>query len=210
MRTFLTIMILIGLACGPAFAAEQITVSPKSVVELTLPTGWTLPQEPPAEIIEEMAEHLGHDAEAKGHHPSKEELTSMARKRLAANEAIVFHQATGAHLTIDFSPLHDDESPPGATTVKTSAEYALQSLETEEGVSKFTGSQHDIRIAGAKHASRIDASYMHHEEVVDFTGVVGYAAENWFFLYFTNPGRDKKVHQEFETMLGGLKIVPKM
>ncbi|PLX82452.1 MAG: hypothetical protein C0616_02235 [Desulfuromonas sp.] len=210
MRILVIVLLVVGLFCSPVLAAERIAVSPATFVELTLPAGWVLLQEPPTAMVEEMAEHLGHDAEAKGHDPSPEQLIAMARKHLAANEAIIYHEQTGANLTIDFSPLHDDESPPGAKTVKTSAEYALQSLETEEGVTEFTASQHDIRIPGAKHAARIDSSYKQHDEAIDFTGIVGYAAENWFFLYFTNPGRSDTVHQEFEQLLAELKIVPKM
>lgn len=209
MTRILIILVAAGLFAGVSVAAERIPVTSQLAVELTLPEGWSLPSVPPAAMVEEMAEHLGHDAEAKGHHPSAEQLAAMARKHLAANEAIVYHAGSGANLTIDFSPLHADETPPGAGTIGKSAEYALQSLESEEGVSGLQSSRRSIAIPGADHAVRFDAFYRQHDEPVGFYGVIGYAPGQWFFLYFTNPGRDEAVARAGDQILASLKIVPR-
>ena len=190
---------------APAFA-EEMAVAEGLVLNYTLEPGWELVTTAPEALVAEIAEHIGHEAEAQGQHPSAEQITRAAQKRLAANEAIIYHPASNSHLDIDFSPLEEHEQAPSSKTLRRSAEFALQSLEGEEGVHKVKSSVTETKVFGAREAYRLDATYMHHDEPVTFIGIIGFVEPSWFFFYFTAPGQDPAALQGIESILANLKI----
>lgn len=205
-RLICTFLLLLGPAL-PA-AADDIAVGEGLILRIDVPAGWTLYREAPAALIEETAEHVAHEAEAAGKHPSAEQIRQVAAKRLAANEAILYHPASGSHLDIDFSPLKDNESPPSRTGLKNSARYAGQSLESEEGVSAVETRVVPTEVAGSEEAYRLEAEYRHHDQPVTFIGIIGYSQRHWYFLYFTAPGQHTMALQEIEQILDSMKIRP--
>lgn len=187
-------------------AAEEIVVDGGYVVSLKPAEGWVVYTSAPEPLIEEIAEHVEHESMAQGYHPSPDQLREAALKRLDANEAIVYHAASKSHLDIDFSPIGPKEMAPNLKTLKGSAGYALQSLEGEEGVS---GLKHEIRVvnvAGAGEAARLEASYKHHDESVNFIGIIGYVDRAWFFVYATVFGEDPTLLREAQLILGSVEI----
>jgi hypothetical protein len=194
------------LLLGTTALADEIAVGEGLVLKMSLPAGWALHTEAPEPLVLETAEHIEHEAEAAGKHPTEEQILRVARKRLAANEAIAYHAASGSHLDIDFSPLESDEKPPGSKVLKTSAKYAVQSLEGEEGVSQVKSNVSSAKISGSENAYRLDATYRHHDEPATFIGVIGYAERHWFFLYFTAPGQQADALQTIEELLKSLEI----
>ena len=177
------------------------SAGPTLKLTLGLPSGWAIYHEAPEALIAETAEHVEHEAEAQGKNPSQEQILQVAKKRLAANEAIIYHASSGSHVDIDFSPLEENEQPPSSKTLKHSAEIAAQSLEGEEGISGVKYHISPFTISGSKDAFRIDADYHHHEEPVRFSGIVGYADRHWYFFYFTAPGKDPDALKTFEELI---------
>ncbi len=185
------LLVLFMIVLQPlAATAETVQISSKTSVHFTIPAGWELAEQPPAELLELLAEHIAHDASNKGHSPSQEQLLAAAKKRLKANEVLLYNPKTLAAMTIDFSHLRQDERPPSKESIKLSAKYAGQSLEQEEGVSQFESKIQDVKVIGAWYASRFDADYLHHDDNTHFTGIVGFSAPNWFFFYFTDYLKD--------------------
>lgn len=203
-RLLLLLPLWLGLAL-PCLAVE-IDVGQGLVVELTLEPGWAVYQQAPAALVDETAEHIAHEEAAKN--ASAEQIRRVAEKRLAANEAIIYHAASGSHLDIDFSPLAAEEAAPRDQDLEASARFAEQSLETEEGVHDLTAKIVAAQVPGARTAYRLNAAYRHHEEPVEFIGIIGFAARQWFYLYFTSPGKDPKALVDIEKMLGSLQIKP--
>ena len=187
MKALLLTIFLSLFLSGPAFSAT-IQVGGDLELEIPVPEGWTLYQEePPMALVEEMAEHIAHEAEAQGASPSREQILDVARKRLVANEAILYHDAGGAHLDIDFSALDPGQKPPSTKTLRNSAKYAAQSLAGEEGVSDVDWEVSEFKVQGAREAFLLAADYRHHDDPVRFLGVIGFAgSDQWFFLYYTD------------------------
>ncbi|MBW2478198.1 MAG: hypothetical protein JRE63_12835 [Deltaproteobacteria bacterium] len=207
MRIFFITLLSLGFLVQPVLS-EEITVGSALTLTLDLPTGWTIYNEAPEALIVEVAEHVEHEAEAQGKSPSQEQILEVAKKRLAANEAIVYHASSGSHLDIDFSPLEENETPPSSKLLKQSAEFAVQSLEGEEGVSGVEHRISPFTIPGSSNAFRIDADYRHHDEPVRFSGIIGYAERHWYFFYFTAPGKDADAVRTFEDLIKSFTISP--
>jgi len=191
------------LCAGPASAVE-ITVAEKLVLEIELSPGWTLQLEPPEALVDELALHVAHDPAAAG--ATEEQIRAVARKRLAANEAILFHAVSGAHLDIDFSPLAPGEPEPDARSVRRSAEAAVLSLEHEDDVSELVWDIAPAKLAGVPATFLLSASYLLHERPMIFLGYVGYVEKYWFFLYFTASGDAPEVRREIQAMLSRATI----
>ena len=160
-------------------------------------------------LVEEMAEHIAHEAEAQGASPSREQILDVARKRLAANEAILYHDASGAHLYIDFSALDPGQKPPSSKTLRNSAKYAAQSLVGEEGVSDVDWEVSAIKVQGAREAFLLAADYRHHDDPVRFLGVIGFAgSDQWFFFYYTDYLRAPGTFGQMQDILDQAVIRP--
>jgi len=187
----------------PATAAE-IVIFEDLLVELPLSEGWALHLEPPDALVKEMAAHVAHEPAAAN--ASAAQIEKVTRKRMAANEAFVYHAASGAHLEIDFSPLEQGASAPSTKTLRTSAEYAAQSLEGEEDVSNVVWEVIPVKIQGAREAFQLVADYQQHDLPVKFVGTIGSVQGYWFFLYFTDPSQKPEVFEEMQEMLGKLVV----
>ena len=198
---------LFALAIGflplPVTAAELV-ISEDLFVEIPLREGWTLHLEPPEALVLEMAAHVAHEPAAAN--ASAAQIEKVTRKRMAANEAFVYHAASGARLEIDFSPLEQGASAPSTKTLRTSAEYAAQSLEGEEGVSNVAWEVIPVKIQGARDAFQLVADYQRHDLPVKFVGTIGYVEGYWLFLYFTDPSQKPEVFEQMQEMLGKLVV----
>jgi hypothetical protein len=191
------------LSASPSHAAE-IAVAENLIFEINLSAGWTLHTEPPEALVKEAASHVAHEPAAAN--ATTAQIEKVARKRMAANEAFVYHAQSGAHLDIDFSPLEQGASAPSTRTLRTSAEYAAQSLEGEDDVTGLDWAVAPTTINGAVEVFLLSASYLQHEHPMTFLGYVGYARGYWFFLYVTVPGKHPAALQEMQSMLGHVAI----
>lgn len=184
--------------------AAEIAVTRNLVVEINLSEGWTLHLEPPDALVKEMAVHVAHEPAAAN--ATAEQIESVTRKRMAANEATVYHDASGAHLDIDFSPLDQGQSAPSSQTLRNSAKYAAQSLEGEEDVADVTWDVTSVKINGAREAFQLAADYKQHDSPMKFLGIIGYVEGYWFFLYYTDPGKDSATFGEMQAMIEQLVV----
>ena len=184
--------------------AAEIAVTKNLVVEINLSEGWALHLEPPDALVKEMAVHVAHEPAAAN--ATAEQIESVTRKRMAANEATVYHAASGAHLDIDFSPLDQGQSAPSSQTLRNSAKYAAQSLEGEEDVADVTWDVTSVKINGAREAFQLAADYKQHDSPIKFLGIIGYVEGYWFFLYYTDPGKDSATFGEMQTMIEQLVV----
>jgi hypothetical protein len=202
-RYAFVLSLVVSLLVLPSHAAE-IAVTKNLVVEINLSEGWTLHLEPPDALVKEMALHVAHEPAAAN--ATAEQIEKVTRKRMEANEATVYHAASGAHLDIDFSALDQGQSAPGSQTLRNSAKYAAQSLEGEEDVADVVWEVTEIKINGAREAFQLAADYKKHDSPVKFIGIIGYVEGYWFFLYYTGPGKDSATFGEMQTMLEQLVI----
>jgi len=204
MKQSLFILILVvNLLALPSHAAE-ITVTENLVFEINLSEGWTLHAEPPEALVKESSSHVAHEAAAAN--ATTEQVENVARKRMTANEAFIYHAKSGAHLDIDFSPFEQGASAPSTRTLRTSAQYAAQSLEGEDDVTELVWDVAPTIINGAYETFLLSADYLQHDHPMTFLGYIGYVEEYWFFLYFTAPGRSPAILQEMQSMLGHVAI----
>lgn len=202
----LALVIMLMIFSSTLSSAADIVVGDGLILTLETVDGWVVHSSAPEALVGEIAEHIAHESEAQGYSPTPDEVRQAALKRLAANEAIVYHAASKSHIDIDFSPISLKEKAPQLKTLKGSAGHAVQSLEGEEGVS---GLQHTIRVvdvAGAGEAARLEAKYKHHDEAVTFIGLIGYVDRAWFFLYVTVFGDDPSVVKGAEAILDSVIV----
>ena len=205
MYRLLQTLVISLLLTGTTFAAT-LDVGGGLAMELSVPDGWTLTREAPIALLEEAAKHIAHEAADQGASPTHEQLIDAARKRMAANEAILYHEQSGAHLDIDFSPLDEGEKAPSSQTLRKSAKYAAQSLEGEEEVSDVVSGVDRIKIRGAKDAYLLSADYKHHGHPVRFLGVIGFVPDQWFFFYYTDPLKSKTAYGEMQQVFDSVLI----
>lgn len=202
-RSVFLLALALCLSFLPAHAAE-IVVAEELLVDMVLSEGWTLHLEPPDALVKEMAVHVAHEPAAAN--ASAEQIEKVTRKRMAANEATVYHAASGAHLDIDFSALDPGNSAPSSKTLRNSAKAAAQSLEGEEDVSDVVWDVSPVNIQGAQEAFQLTADYKQHDLPVKFVGIIGYVEGYWFFLYFTDPSQDPDVFEQMQEMLKKLVV----
>lgn len=202
-RSVFLLWLAVILLASPGFSAE-IAVTDKLVVDIDLVDGWDLYLEPPDALVKEMATHIAHEPAAANATPGQ--IETVARKRLADNEATVYHAASGAYLLIDFSPLEPGRSAPKARTLRNSAEYAAQSLEGEDDVTAVVWTVDSVKVRGAPEAFQLVADYKKHELPVKFVGIIGYLEGYWFFLYYTDPSHDPAVFGQMQGMLETLVV----
>lgn len=188
-------------------SAQMLTIKPD--LKLGLPqlgSNWVVSQEVPEALVAETAEHLQHELEAQGKQVPHEKVLEAARKRLAANELFIYNPKTGATMTVDFSPLREDESNPRRATIEQSAMYAAQGLEEEEGLNEVTHSTAKTSMFGLQHAYRIDANFHKHGAATRFLGVVGFVAPYWCYFYYTDPLQDPKDFSEMSSLLQAMVV----
>ncbi len=202
-RPLLLFMLAASLLTLPVHATE-IAVTENLILDIDLRAGWILHLEPPEALVKEAASHVAHEAAAAN--AAVEQIEKVARKRMTANEAVIYHAVNSAHLDIDFSPLGQGESAPSTRTLRNSAEYAAQSLEGEDDVSDMTWEVASVEINGAAETFLLSANYLQHDRPMTFLGYIGYVEEHWIFLYFTAPGKDSDVLQEMQAMLKHVSI----
>jgi hypothetical protein len=191
----------------PSYAAE-IAVTESLVVEIDLSEGWALHLEPPDALVKEMAAHVAHEPAAVAANATPEQIERVARKRMMANEAIVYHAASGAYLYIDFSAVDQGASAPRSKDLRNSAEYAAQSLENEEDVTAVVWEVTPVKVNGAREAFQLAADYRQHEFPMKFMGIIGYVEGYWFFLYYTDTMKDPETFGEMMSMLEKLVVRP--
>lgn len=184
--------------------AVEIVVADNLVLSLNLSDGWILHLEAPDELVQEMAAHVAHEPAAAN--ATAEQIEKVTRKRLAANEAFVYHAASGAHLDIDFSPLEQGGSAPSSATLRSSAEFAAQSLEAEDDVTDMVWNVSSAKINGSVETFLLSAGYLQHDRPMNFRGYIGYVRQYWFFLYFTAPDSEPEVLQDMQAMLEDARI----
>lgn len=203
-------LVAFGLfAAWGSAAAESFDLGSGHRLEMSLPGDrWTVAREAPAFLIEETAEHLEHELSAQGRSFTDDRLLELAQKRLAANELFVFNPGSGAVLTIDFSPLRDDEDAPSRRSIASSARFAGQGLEEEEGVSDVEYEVNRTEVPGARYAYRVDASYRHHDEGMKFVGIIGFRQPDWFYFYYQDRLRDAKDFASMKTVFESLRLQP--
>ncbi len=187
--------ILLALSCHGA----EIAVAERWVLDINPGAGWTLSRVAPETLVEETTRQIAHEPAAAN--ATAEQVESVARRRLAANEAFVYHAASGAYLTIDFSPLEAGEAAPDSSTLRDSARVAAKSLAGEEEVSDVAWDVTPFRIAGTREAFKLAADYRQHGHPMKFLGIIGYVEGYWFFLYYTDPVRDPAAFGEMQGML---------
>ena len=201
--------LLIAVLMLPLFAASSgavgLPVAKGLVFALDPVGGWTVHSaDPPEALVKETARHVAHEPAAAKATP--EQIEIVARKRLASNEAIVYHPSSGAHLNIDFSPLDEGASAPNSRTLKKSAEYAARSLANENDVTDAIWDIRAVKFDGASDTYLLSVKFLRHGAPMVFQGYVGTVQRHWFFLYFTAPGDDLQVLQEMESMLANASI----
>lgn len=186
--------------------AETVDISSNIRLHFELPAGWISNLDPSPFLVDEMAEHIKHDAAGKGRHPSEEQLRQAARKRFKDNEALLYNPETHAFMSLDFSSLRQGEHAPSHKSIKLSTRYAGESLSNEEGVTDVTTDSSNIDILGAWYAHRFDSSYKHHDKPMAFIGVVGFVSPYWFYFYYTDYLGNAQDRVSAEKILKSIRI----
>jgi len=181
-------LIAISLAAaGPAMGAV-FEVRPNILVNFSdLPSPWQISAEPPESLVRQSAGHISPGQLAAARKAGIDSPEEAARQMLKGNELFLYNPQSGAHVKVDFSPLRQQEAPPRARTLKASARYAAEGLQSEEGVEGAASKVGKARLAGAKAAYRVDAEYLMHGEPTRFIGIVSFAHGHWIYLYYTGP-----------------------
>jgi hypothetical protein len=205
MKPFALFTVLLLFVASP-LSAETVTISSKLRVHFEVPPGWVSNPDPPQFLVDEMAEHIEHDAAQKGRHPSRDQLQKAARARFASNEALLFNPHSHAFMSLDFSPLSQGERAPSDKTIKLSARYAGESLGQEEGVTELTTQPSQVAVAGAWYAQRFDSRYKHHDKPMAFTGIVGFVSPYWFYFYYTDYLENRQDRESAEKILQSIRI----
>ena len=187
-------------------SAETVDISSNLKVHFEVPSGWVSNPKPPQYLVDEMAEHISHDAAAKGRYPSKDQVQKIALERFGENEALLFNPQSHAYISLDFSPLRQGERPPSQQSITLSARYAGESLGQDEGVTDITTEDSNAEIFGAWYAQRFDSRYKHHDQAMAFTGIVGFASPYWFYFYYTDYLKDPMDRKAVEKILKSIRI----
>ncbi len=202
-----SLLVLSACAVPPAPDA-LLAVAPGLSVGINLPDEkWIIASEAPDFLVEEMAEHIAHDLEAQGKAAERATIETAVAKRLAANEHFVFSPVSGAHMEIDFSPLDPGDAAPSRDSVADSARYAAESLESEEGIDELSYEVGRARIYGADYAYELQARFMKHDVAMRFYGLVGFVDFSWFFIYYTDAGRDSGDYSQAIQILRSVQVV---
>lgn len=208
MRMLTGLVVLLAGMVVPCFAgAVEIPLGSGLSARFDLPSErWEVSAEAPEFLIDQQVHHLRHEAREKGAQVSDDQLQGLARRRLAANEQLVYNRNTQAVLLIDVSPLREEEEVPGDRAVKLSARYAGESLSSEEGVAEVDFRVRPVRMEGVGSVYRLEADYLLHGKPVRFIGQVGFAEGAWFYLYYTDHLADPLDYGEMESLLESFRF----
>ena len=185
MRRILLLALLPLLLPLSAPAAEYELRPGLRIILPDLADPWLVAREPVPAMVEHLAEHLRDDAVRKGQAVTREQAKAAARKRLQANELMIYNQTSEAHLLISFSPIDPGDADPSARALAKSAQYAAEGV-IDEGWTKVKIRHADARIQGAQRARHFEIDYLEEGERGRFMGIVGYARPYWFWLYATD------------------------
>lgn len=189
--------------------AQLISVTPEYQLGMDLKDErWQIQKKAPEFLVEEMAEHMGHEMEKTHPAISLDQLREATEKRLSVDDLFIFNHESHARMVIDFSPLRPGESRPSKKTIVASANYAGQALSAEEGVSKAAYKTVKFHLPGAIHAHRLEADYTHHNERIKLIGIVGFADPYWFYFYYTDPLADAADLVSMESLIQSFVLVP--
>ncbi len=181
------LMILFQVMSTSALAASYEVRPGIEVSIATLPSSWQVSKTPPAFLVRERAAHLHEPQLAAARKAGFDTPEEAARQMLQVNELFIFNPQSGGHLEVDFSPLKAGEEAPTAGTLKASARYAAEGLETEEGIEAVRAKVGKTDITGADAAFRVDAEFRSHGEPTRFVGIITFASNHWIYLYYTGP-----------------------
>lgn len=180
--------------------ADTYRLTDDIILHLQVTDGWTLHiKDAPERLVMEIASHIAHEPAADS--LTQEQIMLVAKKRLEANEGILYHPSSGAHLDLDFSLVAEGEHQPKDHALKTSAEYAGQSLANEKDISEAVWDINQSYIKGLDKVYRLSASYRRHDEVFVFWGYIGAVKNHWVYLYFTAPAIQVDAISEMAKML---------
>lgn len=204
-----TLVLLLCCSCARnPWPDTLLEVAPGLTLAIRIPPGkWRVAAQAPGFLVEEMAGHVAHDLEEQGKAVDAAAIEAAVGQRLAANEQFVFNPVSGAHMEIDFSPLTAGETAPSRRIVADSARYAAESLISEEGVGAVDYQIRRARVPGADHAYSLAANYRKHESPTRFYGLIGFAGGGWFYLYFTDPGKDETDYPESQCMFRSARLL---
>lgn len=202
---WVTLMLSFGIS---SVQAATLTSPAGHRLDWQLPSGWQVLTEPPAELVAEIALHISHEATRKGKKAARIQLEQAAARRLAANELLLYHQQSGAWISIDFSSSAAGSEPPAAKILELSARYALESLGNEEEVRDLDSSQQEFKLPGTEHTQLIVARYRHHEIATEFRGLIGYLPGEWFYLYATSYPEKADLKTQIDTLFKSLSFSP--
>jgi len=182
------LLVVLLLAVSNLALAAGYEVQPGIEISFApLPPPWQVSNEPPDSLVKESTAHINPAQLAAARKAGIDSPEEAARQMLKANELFLYNPQSGAHLKIDFSPLREGESPPSARALKSSARYAAEGLQDEEGIEAAKSKVGKTRITGAKAACRVDADFMMHGVATRFIGVITFARNHWLYLYYTGP-----------------------
>lgn len=197
----LALMLVPALAMGATFQLK-----PDLKVNLPdLMAPWMVSTEPPAELVEHLAEHVLEEAAAQGKTPTPEQAREAAMKRARSNQLFVANPESGAHLLISVSPLEKGEKAPSAKTVALSAEYAADGV-ADEGWTDVKTQQSATALKGAQTAQWFSIDYSHEGKRSLFLGVVGFAHPYWFWFYGNDHLKDPQDRAVLEHLMRGIEI----
>lgn len=207
---FAGILILLSASCArPPEPAQLVLVTPEYYLGMDLSDErWVIRKKAPEFLIDEMAEHLGHEMEKTHPKITHAQLRKASEKRLKVDELFIFNPQSHARLVIDFSALREGESPPSRKTIATSADLAGKGLVNEEGVTHVGYKTSRARVFGASSAYRLEADYKHHDEQLKLIGIVGFADPYWFYFYYTDPLNDLGDLVSMEKLLESFVLLP--
>lgn len=200
---FLFLFLLVPWTAG----AQTLALDRQLSLEFQMPGArWVFSRKAPEMLVAQSVRQIEGELRAKGQQVPRSKVETLARKRLARNEAFVFDPHTGANLVIDFSPLRPDESPPSDQDVATSASYAGDSLTGERGVVGARPEIARVTLSGARVVFRLRATYQQDGVPKSFTGLIGYAHPYWFYFYYTDPLKEPADAREMERLLHSLVL----
>ena len=200
--------LLLSACAVPPAPETLLSVAPRLSVGINLPGGnWKVTSAAPDFLVEGMAEHVAHDLESQGKVADRTAIEAIVAKRLAANEYFVFNPVSGAHMEIDFSPLAPGEVAPSRDSVANSARFAADSLGSEEGVAELSYEVGKARIYGADYAYSLQASFLKHDVATRFYGLIGFVDASWFFIYYTDAGKDPENYPQATQILHSVQVV---
>lgn len=198
---------IVGVVTVSTSWGESVRLAEDLTIDVTLPASrWEMSSAPAQALLDETVEHLHHELEGKGKDLSGDAIKQLAVKRLAVNE-LFLRSESGAHIEIDVSPLNSGEEGPSARGVEKSAEYAGQSMESEEGVEDAAAHVKKVDLQGVSYVFRLDLDYKLHGQKMKFVGLIGFEDPYWLYFYATNPLNDDRDTEEIEAILQSLKVV---